>query len=142
MIKSKLNNIKQPTLSQIYKIAGNKRGLLQNLVTFIHETYLVSEEYRYSQKSGWTILYRKSGKSLALVNIKEGGFVATVVIGKSLNEEVEKSKVSSRVKKIFQDAHQYPDGRWLNIDVNTEVDIEDIKALLLIKRKSVKKADG
>lgn len=124
-----------PTKQEIRKIIGERFELLEKLTSYVEKSYQLDGVYKFSKKSGWTIFYKKSGKSLCYINLKEDGFNVVVVIGASLNEKVKSLEINEKTKEMFDTAYQYHDGRWLNFDVKNENEIEDIKKLLTLKRK-------
>ena len=88
-------------------------------------------------KHGWTIRYRKSGKTLCSLFPEKGAFTALVVLGK---KEAEKAfsmmdQFNASVRKLLDDAEQLHDGRWLWIRVRKQSDIDSIEELLKLKRK-------
>jgi len=124
-------------IKEAYKIVGDKKELLKSLIDSIEINYQPQIKFTFSKKSGWTVFFRKNRKSLCYIDLRENGFSVIVVIGASLNDEIEKAKISKNTKKMFTNAKQYFDGKWLNFDVKTESQIDDIKSLLLIKKKPV-----
>jgi hypothetical protein len=136
--KTETKEIKPLTYTEAYKIAGDKNSLLKSLVEFLQTNYKPDENFKYSKKSGWTIFYKKGGKPLTYVNLKENGFTVTVVIGQSLGNEVQSLSISATTKDKFKNAFQFHDGKWLNFDVATNKDIDDIEKLILLKKKPAK----
>lgn len=128
-----------PGFDEILKITGVSRRRFLKLVEFLRTNYEPQEVVRFSKRDGYTIFFRKSGKPLLYVNVIPGGFVVTVVIGASLEDKVVESGVSKKTTELFKSARQYHDGRWLNFDVKTDKQIEDIKKLVLLKKNPVKK---
>jgi hypothetical protein len=129
-------------IEEIYKIVGNKKDLLNDLVDFLEVNYQPDVKFTFSKKSGWTIFFRKSGKPLCYMNLRESGFTVTVVIGVILSEKIRVAKISPETKRMFENAHQFHDGKWLNIDVRNKQNGEDIKTLLLIKKNPIKNILG
>lgn len=108
---------------------------------FIEERYdFVPETVFYGEKYGWTVRYRKGGKTLCSLFPEQGGFTVLVVLGKKESEKVlsMREELSSRIDKLLGDTEQLHNGRWLWIRLLTVRDTEDIKKLLRIKRKPKK----
>lgn len=135
---SKVQPPKPITIKDALRIIGDSKTYLKDLDDYIQTNYKTPGEFKFSKKSGWSIFYRKSGKSLAIIDLKDKGLNVTVVIGASLNDTIRHSDVSIKIKNLFRNAHQYHDGRWLHIPVENGKDIEDIKLLLLMKKKPIK----
>ena len=105
---------------------------------FIEDRYdLTPETIFYGTKYGWTVRYRKSGKTLCSLFPEKGGFTVLIVLGKKESEKAlsMRDELSSKIQKIFGDTEQLRDGRWLWIRLLTTKDTDDIKKLLRIKRK-------
>ena len=105
---------------------------------FIEDRYdLTPETIFYGTKYGWTVRYRKSGKTLCSLFPEKGGFTILIVLGKKESEKAlsMRDELSSKIQKILGDTEQLRDGRWLWIRLLTTKDTDDIKKLLRIKRK-------
>lgn len=86
---------------------------------------------------GWTVRYRKSGKTLCALYPEQGAFTILVILGK---EEVKKvmllaEELSEDMMTVITDTEQLHDGRWLWLRVYSVSQINDIKVLLKAKRK-------
>jgi len=93
----------------------------------------------YGKKYGWTIRYRKSGKTLISLFPEHGAFTALVVLGKKEGERVagRLDELSSTTRALIGDAKQLHDGKWLWIRVFERSHVEDVKRLLAVKRKPI-----
>lgn len=125
----------QPSKSEINKLLKDKSDEYFRLVDYIENGYQIKGDFKFSQKTGWTVFFRKSGKSLCYIELQESKFRVVVVIGSSLEKDVINSDITPATKLMFKNAKQYHDGRWLLFDNISEKEIEDIKKLLNIKRK-------
>ena len=135
-----LDKDKQPSVRAINKVLGKSKELWKDLKNFIERSYEVEGEYQYyGKKSGWVIRYKKSGRALLTFTPQESSFEAMVVLGKLEVEQANQEKFGPNITKVYKNAKQYHDGKWLFITVKGKKDVEDIKKLLLIKRKPVKK---
>ncbi|MFW9844034.1 MAG: DUF3788 domain-containing protein [Candidatus Thorarchaeota archaeon] len=129
----------EPTDKEILEYIGTKASKLWNeLSEFLAEYYDFQPELSYwGDKYGWTIRYRKSGKTLTAFYPENGGFTVQVILGK---KEVEKfqnmrEELSKDIVKLFDDTKQLHDGRWLWIAQPGVGTLEDIKKLIQLKRK-------
>jgi len=126
----------QPTDREILKTLGDTAPWLE-LKQYLESSYDSAPELVDYGKHGWTIRYRKSGKTLCSLFPEKGAFTALVVLGK---KEAEKAmsmmdQFNASVRKLLDDAEQLHDGRWLWIRVRKQSDINSIKELLKLKRK-------
>ena len=131
----------RPTEDDMTKTVGEKSSLWLEIREYIKEYYdFIPELIYYGQKYGWTLRYRKSGKTLCSLFPEKDAFTVLVVLGR---KEVEKTfsiidMLNLEVRTLFENAEQKRDGRWLWIRVLVNTDVESIKVLLNIKRKSRK----
>lgn len=88
----------------------------------------------------WELKYRRSGKTLCAFYVKEGYFTVLIVFGKAEREKFEASKAefSTEIITIYDNTHQYHDGKWLWISVKDMSLVDDIKRLITIKKKPKK----
>lgn len=126
----------QPTDREILKTISDTAPWLE-LRQYLESSYDLAPELVDYGKHGWTIRYRKSGKTLCSLFPERGAFTALVILGK---KEAEKAlsmmdQFNARVRKLLDDAEQLHDGRWLWIRVRKQSDINSIKELLKLKRK-------
>ena len=129
----------KPSDEEIIQFIGEQaKEAWQGIIRFLGDSYgIVPETTFYGAKYGWTIRYRKSGRTLCSLFPEEGGFTVLITLG---GKEAEKAlaireELSARVREILGGTKQLHDGRWLWIRVETVSEIEDLKTLLKIKRK-------
>ena len=133
-----LDKEQEPTNNDIIEYIGEKSQLWNELQNFIGKNYdHLPEKIYYWKKYGWTIRYRKSGKTQCSFFPEKGSFTVLITLGKI---EVEKTmnqidSLSSNVQSVLNNAKQLRDGRWLWIRINSEPDVNSIRRLLKIKRK-------
>ncbi len=131
-----LSKDKRPTGKEILKTIANTTHWLE-LRQYLESSYDFAPELVNYGKHGWTIWYRKSGKTLCSLFPERGAFTVLVVLGR---KEAEKAlsmmdQFNAAVRKLLGDADQLHDGRWLWIRVLKQSDITSIKELLKLKRK-------
>ena len=127
----------EPTENRMLKWIGSKAALWSDLREYLASHYDHLPELDFGgKKYGWSVRYRKSGKTLVTLFPERDSFTALIVLGK---KEVAKAeavfdKLSVGVQKLFQETNQLHDGRWLWIRPSSKADIESIKILLNTKR--------
>ena len=108
---------------------------------FLAENYdIIPETTFYGKKYGWTVRYRKSGKTLCSLFPEKGGFTVLIVLGKKESEKLLsiRDEMTPKIRNLFEGTEQLRDGRWLWIRLLTKSDADDVKRLLQIKRKPKK----
>ena len=133
---------REPTEEEIVSFIGEqtKEAWLE-IRQFLEDRYdLVPETIFYGAKYGWTIRYRKGGKTLCSLFPEKGGFTVLIVLGKKESEKALsiRDELSSKIYKLLGNTEQLHDGRWLWIRLLTTSDTDDVKKLLQIKRKPKK----
>ena len=64
-----------------------------------------------------------------------------IIFGKDERSKLEeiRNELSSDVLETYDNAQTYPDGKWVMFDITDNSILEDLKKLLLIKRKPNRK---
>lgn len=109
---------------------------------FIKNNYNMDVLWDGGGKTGvFELKYRKSGKTFCALYPREKGMRLLITFGKSEREKLETSRMdySEYIINLYDNTHQYHDGKWLYIDIINGTVIEDIKRLLLIKKKPNRK---
>ncbi len=132
----------QPSEEEILAAIG-AGNLWPDLKEYIDQSYdFVPEKVFYGKKYGWTIRYRKSGKTLASLFPEYGAFTALIVLGKKEGKKAAEmiDEFSSATRDLIGSAKQLHDGKWLWIPVLAPSHVEDVKRLLAVKRRPVVKS--
>ncbi|HYE83063.1 MAG TPA: DUF3788 domain-containing protein [Clostridia bacterium] len=132
-----------PAREQLESLLGDTAISAWNALTgFVETNYDFEPLWSSGGKYGvWEVKYRRSGKTLCAFYAKEGKFTLLIVFGKAEREkfELSQNEFCSEIIDIYTDTHQYHDGKWLWIDVSDMSLIEDIKKLIVIKKKPWRK---
>ena len=131
-----LNKEDKPSDEEIIKTIGKSSHLWLEMHKYIKENYdFTSELVFWTKKYGWTIRYKKSGRTFGYFFPEKGAFSVLMVLGKKEAESINLTKLNKKVKEIFNNTEQLHDGRWLWIRILTKSDVECIKEFLRAKRK-------
>ena len=123
-----------PTMEDVLGVIGTKRPLFESVVEFVEGTYGVSGFLKYYGKNyGWMVQYRRAGRTLVSLYPREEAVTVQVVLGPRHVREALAMKLGKNVRTALQEARDYPEGRWLFIDLETERDVRDVRGLLLLK---------
>jgi hypothetical protein len=135
-------NASKPTEKMMLTVIGMKATLWSEFRTYLADHYDHEPVLSVGKKEyDWTIRYRKSGKTLVTLSPEKNGFCVLVVLGKKEVAEAKNVDLNPYVKKIFETAKQYHDGRWLWIRPKNKKDIESIKTLLRVKKRPKTKSE-
>ena len=133
-----------PSESDILAAIGEREQWLE-LRGYLEQHYdFLPELVYYGKTYGWTIRYRKSGKTLISLFPEQGAFTALVVLGRKEAEKAAKrlSELSQATRRLIGSEKQLHDGKWLWIRILEPSQVHDIKLLLTAKRKPVAKASA
>ena len=137
---------KEPSEEEILRYIGKKASKAwAEIKDYLAENYDFTPEISFwGEKYGWTIRYRKSGKTLTALYPEEGGFTIQIILGKKEVEKFQASRdeFSPEIRDLFDVTKQLHDGRWLWISQPEMGNMDDIKGLLEIKRKPKKKTNS
>jgi hypothetical protein len=126
----------EPAMAEIVAAIGSKRPLWENLTSFIADSYRLKSDFAfYGKNYGWALRFRKAGKALLSLYPGQESFIAQIIISQAQAEKALSSGLGKKASKIIEDAHPYPEGRWLFIKVESEQDLNDVKQLLIVKSK-------
>ena len=133
-----LNKEKRPSEEEIIKTIGEKSSLWLEIHEFVGKNFDFSPELVFfTKKYGWTIRYRRSGKTLVYFFPEDNAFSVLLMLGGKESEQVDliKDKLKASIKSVFENTEQLHDGRWLWIRVLTKSDVASVKLLLQAKQK-------
>jgi hypothetical protein len=108
------------------------------LVGYIRVHYVMDEIWNGTNN----LKFKKGGKSLVALELKEGKFNALVIYGKVECEafEQQRGEFSSYIQGYYDNSRVYHDGKWMFIDVTNMEQAEEIIRMLHIKKKPNRKA--
>jgi len=133
-----------PTEKEISVAIGARvSGLWKQLREFLKENYDFQPELQFlGLKYGWCYKYRRKGKTLCVLFPETKAFTVLVTLGKKEIADVEGGfpAFNKDTQKLFADARQYHDGKWLYKRVLTKTDLDDVKSLITTKKKPSKPA--
>ena len=131
-----------PTEPDMLDFMGKKASVRwTKLRVFLAENYdITPETIFYGKKFGWTIRYRKSGRTLCSLFPEKGGFTFHIVLGKKEADKFKEMREewSPEIRDLFDNTQQLHDGRWLWINQPEVGNLGDLERLLKIKRRPKK----
>jgi hypothetical protein len=88
------------------------------------------------KKHGWSLRYKKSKSFCTLIPEKER-FALLIVFGaeERANVDAIRESLSKQIRREYDNATTYHDGKWVLLTVNSATVVEDVRKLLAIKRK-------
>lgn len=135
-----MENIKREELEELIGI--DKVNTFYNIVDEITKLYDIEQIWNNGGKK-WTYEYkfRKGGKTLCAFYFKDKTLGFMIIFGKDERTKVEeiRNELSSNVIETYDNAQTYYDGKWVMFDITDNSILEDLKKLLLIKRKPNRK---
>ncbi len=126
----------KPTDKDMQNFIGSKSSLWIDLLDYMKSNYDFTPEVNYfTKKYGWSIRYRRKGKTLCARFPEQGAFSILLVLGAKEVEKVDVQKLNLKVKDVFKKTEHFHDGRWLWIRVLTKSDLASFKLLLAAKKQ-------
>jgi hypothetical protein len=124
----------RPTMQEIVAIVGPKRSLWNELSQFILDNYdLRGDLAFYGKNYGWALRYRKGGKALVSMYPGNDSLIVQIVLAEAQARKASEVDLGANTRKVLEEAHKFPEGRWLFIKVESAKDVDDVKRLMLIK---------
>lgn len=129
----------KPTMEEILRSIGAKRKLWEKLALLIAEKYRIKSDMTfYGKNYGWGMRYRKGRKALLSMYPGKGSFTVQFVLSRALARGASNLRLGKNTRKVLESAHEFPQGRWLFIGIESERDISDIQSLLALKARPSK----
>jgi hypothetical protein len=123
-----------PKMERVLEVVGARRPAWQDLTRWLGEQFNPPAEFKfYGKNYGWALRFRKSGKSLVSLYPADNSFTVQVILGAAETRKARELRLGKHVERIIDEAHAYPEGRWLFIPIMSEKDIKDVKQLLALK---------
>jgi hypothetical protein len=135
-----LDGSRQPDAASVARWVGRDNyRRWTHLTEFIEANYpgVFKPDWLFGgKKYGWGLRFKKS-KSFCTLIPEQGRLVVQIVLGGKEREATEKilPALSPNVRKTYAEATTYHDGKWLAIVADRDKTLDDIKQLLVIKRK-------
>jgi hypothetical protein len=131
-----IDKLHQPTMKEILASIGSKRELWDSLERFVAENYRTKRDFAfYGKNYGWAVRFRKTGKALLSMYPGEDSFTVQIVLGETPAKKASSLKLGKNVRNVVEDAHEFPEGRWLFIKVGSKRDFRDVQQLLFLKEQ-------
>jgi len=129
---------------EVKTMLGSASHAWEKLVGYVRYHYVMDEKWvegKPTHRNYNNLFIRRSGKSFIMLSIREGYFIAGIVLGKDERDKFDEQRETfgEIVCKEYDEAETYHDGKWLGFEVHDESLIEDIIRLLHIKHKPNRK---
>ena len=129
---------------QVKLLLGKSSPAWEKLTGYIRVHYVMDElwaEGNPSHKYYNDLRIRRGGKTLISFALREGYFIACVVLGKDEREKFDQQReiFSEAMCTAYDTAETYHDGKWLGFDMYDDVMVDDLIKLIQIKRKPNRK---
>jgi len=129
---------------EVKAMLGNAAPAFEKLVSNIRFYYEVDEiwaEGKPTHKHYNLLYFKRSGKALMALGLREGYFLASVTFGGKEREKFDEQRdmFGEMVCKEYDAAETLHDGKWLGFEVHDDSLIDDIIRLVHIKRKPNRK---
>ncbi|MCL2587889.1 MAG: DUF3788 domain-containing protein [Oscillospiraceae bacterium] len=129
---------------EVQAMLGNASSAWEKLVGHIRFYYVMDEVWdagKPTHKYYNSLYVRRGGKTLITLALREGYFIACVVLGKDERAKFDEQRTSfgETICKVYDETLTYHDGKWLGFDVSDESLVDDIIRLLPLKRKPNRK---
>ena len=126
----------RPTTKEMLASVGTKRRLWERLAHFVADNFRAKDDMAfYGKNYGWAVRYRTGGKALLSMYPADGNFSVQIVLSRAAAKEAGSLKLGKNVKNVLESAHEFPEGRWLFIRMESEQDLDDVRQLLLLKSR-------
>ena len=131
--------------SEVKAKLGQAAAAWEKLTGYVRYYYEMDELWEPgnpAHKHHSNLRFRRGGKTLITLCIREGYFIVAVVLGKEERETFDEMRgsFSEAIRNEYDNTEIFHDGKWMGFDVKDDSLIDDIIKLLPIKRKPNRKA--
>ncbi len=133
-----LNKEGIPSENDIDEYIGSRIAMWKDIHEYMSGNYdFLPELAFFTKKYGWTIRYKRKGKTLCYFFPEKEAFSILIVLGNKESDRVieERSELNKNIGDIFDSTEQLRDGRWLWLRILNKSDIESFKILLTAKKR-------
>ena len=125
----------KPVISDLMQPLAETFPLWMNIREFILEKYPKGlEEWNFpGAKYGWSFRIKDKKRAIVYFLPRDGFFKVAFVFGTKAMNEILASDISEIIKTDLQNARVYAEGRGIQIEVNDDSNLADIKKLIEIK---------
>ena len=117
----------RPTEEEVLAAVGTSRPWWENLTRFVTDNYRTREGLAfYGKNYGWAVRFRRGGKALLSMYPGQESFTVQIILSQTQTEKALSLDIGDKVRKVVEEAHQFPEGRWLFIKVGSEQDLAEV----------------
>ena len=125
-----------PSLDEMLGVVGDKAGLWRAVSDFMRDTYACPGEAKFYGKSyGWMLWFRVGGRSLLALYPQNGAVTAQITLAPRLVDDALALPLGTVFRRAIEEAHPYPEGRWLFVPLEDADEVEDLKRVVLLKKR-------
>ncbi len=127
------------SFDRVEKLLGAATPAFEKLVGHIRVRYAMDELWDEKDE----LKFRRGGKTLATVYLREGFFILLIIFGRQEREafEAAQESFSPFVRNFYENSRTYHDGKWMFIEVRPGADVGELIRLLHIKKKPNRKKE-
>lgn len=133
----------KPCEETLHTLMGEKcYKAWSDIISFIDKNYDYEGLYNKGGKKGvYELKYRKNGRPLCALYPRQNGLCILIIFGKAECEKFEalRTSFSEYISYTYDNTHQYHDGRWVYFDIEDDKLNDQIKTLIMLKKKPNKK---
>jgi len=136
----------RPTKSygEVKTMLGAASDAWEKLVGHIRFYYEIDEiwaEGKPTHKHYNILCFKRGGKSLITLCLREGFFIVSITLGKNERDKFDgqRENFSEAMRKLYDETDILHDGMWLGFEVRDESIHDDLFRLMQIKRKPNRK---
>ena len=133
--------MEKPDKKILYDLLGTACGAWDAMVRYIGEHYDPQEIWEDGRKAGvYACRFRKGGRTLCSLFARENAFGFMVIFGAKERAafEADRDSYPEEIRAVYDETHQYHDGKWLKFDETDDRHVPVFERLLAIKRKPKK----
>ncbi|MCL2216071.1 MAG: DUF3788 domain-containing protein [Defluviitaleaceae bacterium] len=130
--------------AEVKAMLGSASDAWEKLVGHIRFYYEIDEKWaegKPTHKHYNNLYFKRGGKPLITLCLREGFFLVGIVLGKNERDKFDEQResFSEEIRKQYDESEILHDGLWLGFEVRDESINDDLIRLMQIKRKPNRK---
>ena len=128
-----MDRSREPDAETISRAVGTVGSQWDKLVTWLEGVGAKATITWDGDKYGWSLHVRRAGRPFTTLTPRDDAFGSLVILGREQSVEAASLELSPASRRTYEEAHPYPDGRWLFLQVSSEEQLADVIQLLRLK---------
>ncbi len=125
----------EPSSARMRAALGDARGAWDDLAKHLAEAYRLTSSlhFMYGARYGWALRFERGGRLAVAMYPNRGYLTVQVILNQEQVAAASRMHLPPAVARALQAAKDYPEGRWLFVQVTTPDEARELRPLVALK---------